>query len=130
MRFESRTLRSRSDVRSKPGVRTIATLRFALSLTVCLAVSACGAWKPEKFEADVAERIDSRLDVGMSVDEFLGVFPDAMRVDETGPVYVVAFQEPCFWCRSGASFRSSRETWSRVVTFEDGRLKDISPAVR
>lgn len=105
-------------------------LRIAVTLLLTASLAACGAWKPERYEADVAERIDSRLSVGMSVDEFLGVFPDATRVEESGPVYFVAFRETCFWCRDREAFRTSRNTWARVVRFEDDRLAAIEAARR
>jgi hypothetical protein len=90
----------------------------------------CGRWHVERYDAEVTERIDVSLPQGMTREQFLATFPDAVLIDEqaSGARYLVHKEQTCFWCYSGAGFQRSTDVFARVVIFDGDTLSAVEPA--
>ena len=97
-----------------------------------LTLTGCSAWHGERLEQATVAAIDDRLRPGMALDEFRREFPDATLIgggDESKD-WLISFNRTCFVCTTADGFRRSRDTYSRIAHFEQGRLKAVNPLPR
>lgn len=103
--------------------------KFVITIVLLTATSlgGCSRWAIERYDAETASRIDTKLEIGMSYSEFSSAFPDAKSMGDGGESYLVSVENECFWCYSGRGFRQSTEIFARIVSFEGGSLTSIEP---
>ena len=106
------------------GLRTLA---FSL-----LVLSGCGRWSPDRYEQATAQRIDSQLQIGMSLADFRSRYPTAVTLESDGDQqsFLLTDHEVCLLCRTGHGFLVSEDVFARRVSFESGRLMAIEAVPR
>jgi hypothetical protein len=103
--------------------------RSVIATVILMLIGGCGRWAVERQEEQAAEIIDARLTVGMTLQAFGEIFPEAQRLDadDGATVFLIAETQTCFWCYSGDGFVRSEDSFARIVRFENEALIGIEP---